>query len=143
MGLPFREPGPRPKTPSADFQCQPIKGTDGVETQPDLEVAPWVSNYDSKVACFLSFSFSFILFFFLLFLKLSVRPRPPFSEREGQLTGGCDASSVLFCLPGIRDLSISFLELLLYVRIHTEDFIYLIITTGIFGSWCYCLYFSW
>lgn len=38
-GLPFREPGPRPSTPCPDFQCQPVKGTDGKETQPDLEVA--------------------------------------------------------------------------------------------------------
>lgn len=70
LGLPFRDPGPKPSTPSPDFQCQPVKSTDGKETQPDLEVASWVSNYDFKMACFPSFLSFF--FTFLLFLRLSI-----------------------------------------------------------------------
>lgn len=68
LGLPFREPGPKPSTPCPDFQCQPVKGTDGTETQPDLEVASWVSNYVFKMACFLSFPF--ILFHFSFVFKI-------------------------------------------------------------------------
>lgn len=117
LGLPYRESGPKPSTPSPDFRCQPVKSTDGKETQPDLEVASWVSNYDFKMACFPSFSF--VLFHFSFVLKIEHLTSTSLFRVRRKLTV---AHQCLSPLPGIRDLSISVLELLLYVRIHTEDF---------------------
>lgn len=117
LGLPFREPGPRPSTPCPDFQCQPVKGTDGKETQPDLEAASWVSNDDFKMACFLSFSF--ILFHFSFVFKIEHLTQTFLFRVRRKLTV---VHQCLYHLPGIRNLSMSVLELPLCVSVHTEDF---------------------
>lgn len=64
LGLPLGKPGPRPSTPCPDFQCQPVKGTCGKETQPDLEAASWFQMMTLRWLVFFlslhSFHFSFV-----------------------------------------------------------------------------------
>lgn len=53
------------------------------------------------------------------------------------------AASRSLPLPRSESLPISFMELLLFVRVHTKNVVYSVTTIRVLGGWCNCLYFSW
>lgn len=115
LGLPFREPGPRPSTPCPDFQCQPVKGTDGKETSQIWRQLPGFQMMTLRwLVFFLSLSFFFI---FSFVFKIEHFGPDFLIQSERKLT----VVTVLYHLPGIRNLSMSVLELPL-CWCHTEDF---------------------